>query len=136
MAKKNFNISSTLKKNKQETALPKKVELKKTTKDIDLVKETVEQLHSTEPVSKDVKPVVKEESKEEIITETKKVAPKRTTRAKSVKPEKRKVDKSELKRLTVIMPKEIHRRLKIKAINLDSTLNDYIVGLIKDDLGI
>jgi hypothetical protein len=34
------------------------------------------------------------------------------------------------------MPKEIHRRLKIKAINLDSTLNDYIVGLIKDDLGI
>mgnify|MGYP000079561084 FL=1 len=131
MAKKNFNISSTLKKNKQEATLPKKVELKKTTKDIDLVKETVEQLHSTEPVAKEVKPVIKEE-----VAEPTKIAPKRTTRAKSVKTEKRKVDKSELKRLTVIMPKEIHRRLKIKAINLDSTLNDYIVGLIRDDLGV
>lgn len=135
MAKKNFNISSTLKKNKPEPTLPKKVELKKTTKDIDLVKETVEKLHTEEAVVKEeIKSIVEEQSVKEEVVEPKKTTPRR--RAKTEKTMKRKIDTMEVKRMTVIMPKEVHRRLKIKAINLDSTLNDYIVGLIKDDLDV
>ena len=108
MAKKQFDISATMKKNTPPTAseLPKKVELKKTNKDLDLVEKTVENMHT--------------------------IAPK----AAKAKPTKRKVDNSEVKRLTVTMAKEIHRKLKITAINEDSTLNDYIVNLIRKDLGI
>jgi len=49
MAKKKFNISSTLKKNKkEEVELAKKIPLKKTSKNIDEVKEKVEAIHADE----------------------------------------------------------------------------------------
>ncbi len=47
MAKKKFNISSTLNKNK-ETKLADKIPLRKTSKDIEEVKEKVEEIHPVE----------------------------------------------------------------------------------------
>ncbi len=110
MAKKKFNISSTLNKN-QEAKLAEKIPLKKTTKDLDIVKEKVEQIHTETP-----KPVVAE-------------------KAKGVKKTPKPVEEKEkLVRMTIDTPENLHKQLKIKSIEKGISLRDYILRLIKKEL--
>jgi len=40
----------------------------------------------------------------------------------------------EKKRISVLLPKELHRRLRISAINADMLLSDYITKLIEKEV--
>jgi len=112
MAKKKFNISSTLNKNK-ETKLAARVPLKKTTKDLEEVKEKVEQIHPEEP----------------------QVAAKAPSpKAKVVKAKKVVEEKVKLVRMTIDTPEDMHKRLKIKSIERGISLRDYVLKLIEREL--
>ena len=151
MAKKKFGLSSTLNKNKlEEPILPKKIPLTKSSKDLKDVKEKVEALHDAavrvidkveeplveftfnvedENIGKIVR-TVQDVSKAEVVevVEKKAKVPK-VKKAISEKPER-------MVRITVDTPKTMHVKLKIKAIEHDITIRDYVIGLIKDDLGL
>lgn len=131
---KSFNITPTLKKNtKAEPILAKKTTFKKKLKDVEEVEEKVEQIH-------------KENTVEETTTENKvsrveekpiKKTTRKTTKAKSPKKVARKgttIITADSKRLTVVMPKEMHRKLKIKSINEEITLNELILNLVEKGL--
>jgi len=113
MAKKRFNISSTLNKNK-ETKLADKIPLKKMTKDLEDVKEKVEQIHPEEKVSKAV------------------ATPK--PKAKKVAPPPVVEEKVKLVRMTIDTPEDMHKRLKIKSIERGISLRDYVLKLIAKEL--
>lgn len=159
MAKKKFGLSSTLNKNSktEEPALPKKRPLGRSKKNIEEVKEKVEAIHeipqekSQDELDRVEEPIVemtvkvKDEDMMEmvqkvqpyaednvVVIEEKKEKPKRKyTKKKSTpaKPER-------MVRITVDTPKSMHMKLKIKAIENDITIRDYVIGLIKDDLGL
>lgn len=38
------------------------------------------------------------------------------------------------KRISVLLPKELHRRLRISAINADKLLSDYVMEIIEKDV--
>jgi hypothetical protein len=40
----------------------------------------------------------------------------------------------EKKRISVLLPKELHRRLRISAINADKLLSDYVMEMIEKDV--
>ncbi len=104
MAKKRFDISSTLKKNK-EPQLSEKIPLKKTIKDPEIVKNKVEKIHAPEappPVSPPSPPPPPEKEK--------------------------------LVRMTIDTPELMHKRLKIKTIEKGLSIRDYILRLIENDL--
>ncbi|MFK7949814.1 MAG: hypothetical protein AB8G11_19645 [Saprospiraceae bacterium] len=132
---KSFNISPTLKKNtKAEPKLAKKTTFKKKLTDIDEVEEKVELIHNEE--------VVKVESDEKVENRVEekpvKKRTRKTTRNKSATTPARKgttIVTENSKRLTIVMPKETHRRLKIKSINDEITLNELIVNMIEKELG-
>lgn len=118
MAKKRFNISSTLNKN-QSAKLAEKIPLKKTSKDIDAVKERVEEIHKEVPievksVEKPTKPVAKPKSE--------------------VKAPAKVIEKEKLVRMTIDTPESMHKALKIKSIERGISLRDYILLLIKKEL--
>ncbi len=116
MAKKKFNISSTLSKNK-ETKLAEKIPLKKTAKDIEIVKEKVEEIH---PIA------------EEVV-----VAPPKAKVVKAVAPKpKVKIveEKVKLVRMTIDTPEDMHKRLKIKSIERGISMRDYVLRLIEKEL--
>lgn len=119
MAKKKFNISSTLNKNK-ETKLADKIPLKKTTKDIEVVKEKVEQIHPEKvaPVEPTPRPIS---------------AKPKPRPAKVVAPpvEEKKV---KLVRMTIDTPEDMHKRLKIKSIERGISLRDFVLKLIEKEL--
>ena len=73
---------------------------------------------------------VQDVSKAEVVevVEKKAKVPK-VKKAISEKPER-------MVRITVDTPKTMHVKLKIKAIEHDITIRDYVIGLIKDDLGL
>lgn len=112
MAKKKFNISSTLNKN-QGAKLADKIPLKKTAKDLEEVKEKVDQIHpdlaGSEPATK----------------------PK--TIEKAIKPPA-KEQKIKLVRMTIDTPEDMHKKLKIKSIEKGISLRDYILRLITKEL--
>ena len=112
MAKKTFDISGTLNKNKS-PQLPDKVPLKKTSKDTEVINAQVEQLHQppTEAAAKVPK------------------ASKSRSRSKPVAPEKEK-----LVRLTIDTPEQMHKRLKIRAIEKGISMRDYILQLLEKEL--
>jgi len=121
MAKKKFNISSTLKKNKKdEVELAAKVPLKKIKKDPDEIKEKVEEIHADEKSSK-TNPIVEESTpvKETPKPKTKKVA---------------KPIKERMVRMTIDTPEEMHLQLKIKSIQARTSMRDYVLKLIEKDL--
>ncbi len=136
---KSFNISPTLKKNtKAEPKLVEKTIFKKKLKDISEVEEKVKTIHNEEVVKE--KPVEMETSRveeEPIIKTTRRT----TKKAKTPTGQKKTARKgttvvtANSKRLTIVMPKEAHRRLKIKSINEEITLNELIVTLIEKELG-
>ena len=113
MAKKKFNISSTLNKN-QETKLAEKIPLKKTTKDLEEVKEKVEKIHVEEPKSA--------------------VSPDKTKKVKNNPAPKKVIEKEKLVRMTIDTPESMHKKLKIKAIERGISLRDYILLLITKEL--
>lgn len=112
MAKKRFDISATLNKN-QASKLAEKVPLKKKAKDINDVKEKVEQIHP----QKEANPVVE---KEKIVAKT---TPKPPVQ-----------EKIKLVRLTIDTPEGMHKRLKIKSIERGISMRDYILKLIEKEL--
>lgn len=113
MAKKKFNISSTLQKN-QESKLAEKIPLRKTAKDIEEVKEKVEQI--TPKATEKAKPV---ESK---------------TTSPATKSAKKVVEKEKLVRMTIDTPEHIHKKLKIRSVEKGISLRDYILRLIEKEL--
>ncbi|MDB4415052.1 MAG: hypothetical protein P8M17_00985 [Saprospiraceae bacterium] len=119
MAKKKFNISSTLKKNSktEEVKLAPKIPLKKTTKDPEEVKTKVDEIHSGENK--------KAVEKTETIKETK-----ATPKPKKAKP----VEKGRMVRMTIDTPEEMHLQLKIKSIQTRMSMRDYVLRLIEKDL--
>jgi len=125
MAKKKFNISSTLKKNnkEEEVKLAPKIPLKKRTRDLEEVKTKVEKIHADEVK----KPVVKKEAK--------KVTQPEPVTEPTPKPRKPKVvEKSRMVRMTIDTPEEMHLQLKIKSIQSRMSMRDYVLRLIEKDL--
>lgn len=117
MAKKSFNISSTLSKNK-EPQLAAKIPLQKKTKDVKEVAKKVAIIHKTE------EPEQKAKAKKETVE-------------KPVKPVKAKADRKKavkLVRLTIDTPESMHRKLKIKAIEKGVSMRDYILQLLEKEL--
>ncbi len=113
MAKKSFNISSTLNKNK-EPQLAAKIPLQKKTKDVKEVAKKVAIIHEEEPEPK-AKP------KKEVVEKPVKA---KAARKKAVK----------LVRLTIDTPESMHRKLKIKAIEKGVSMRDYILQLLEKEL--
>lgn len=155
MAKKKFGLSSTLNKNSktEEPALPKKRPLGRSKKNIEEVKEKVEAIHEIpqDELSRVEEPIVemtvkvKDEDMMEmvkqvqpyaednvVVIEEKKEKPKRKYTKKNPTPPK----PERMVRITVDTPKSMHMKLKIKAIENDITIRDYVIGLIKNDLGL
>ncbi len=131
MAKKKFNISSTLKKNSkvEEVKLAPKIPLKKTTKDPEEVKTKVEEIHAEEnkkPVAKKETPTAPEKTTPPEPIEAPKLAPK----AKKAKP----AEKGRMVRMTIDTPEEMHLQLKIKSIQTRMSMRDYVLKLIEKDL--
>lgn len=130
MAKKKFNVTSTLGKNKvspPEPSLAPKIPLRKNAKDLDEVKEKVESLHPTEksatkpvPQTKNSTPAAKEKPNSR--TQYRKKTPQ-----KPAEPEK-------LVRLTIDTPAEMHTRLKVKAVLSGISMRDYILKLLEKEL--
>ena len=116
MAKKTFDISGTLNKNKS-PQLPDKVPLKKTSK---AIKAQVEQIHQP-TVEPTVEPTAKSSKAPQ--------ASKNRSRSKPVAPEKEK-----LVRLTIDTPERMHKRLKIRAIEKGISMRDYILQLLEKEL--
>jgi hypothetical protein len=142
MAKKKFGLSSTLNKNKmEEPVLPPKVPLIRSSKNIEAVKEKVSMVEEPfveisvnvqdEDLGKVVQ-AVQEISKAEVVevVEKQKAPPKATKKAAAPKKPERMV------RITVDTPKFMHVKLKIKAIENDITIRDYVIDLIERDLGL
>ncbi len=115
MAKKSFNISSTLNKNKN-PQLAEKVPLKKTVKDTEVIKAQVEQIHEA-PAADTPQPAKASKSR-----------PK--PKPKPAKPEK----KDKLVRLTIDTPEQMHKKLKIRAIEKGISMRDYILQLLEKEL--
>lgn len=161
MAKKKFGLSSTLNKNSktEEPALPKKRPLSRSKKNIEEVKEKVEAIHeipqekSQDELDRVEEPVVemtvkvKDEDMMEmvkkvqpyaednvVVIEEKKEAPKPKRKYTKKNPTPPKPER--MVRITVDTPKSMHMKLKIKAIENDITIRDYVISLIKDDLGL
>ena len=129
MAKKKFNISSTLKKNSkaEEVKLAPKIPLKKTVKDTEVIKTKVDEIHG-----KTVELETTSETKEEInspIIE----APKPNAKPKATKKEAP-VEKGRMVRMTIDTPEEMHLQLKIKSIQSRMSMRDYVLRLIEKDL--
>ena len=125
MAKKSFNISSTLSKNKLEKEptpeLAKKIPLPKKPKDVEELKEKVEAVHAG---NSNPTPVVTKVPEQPKVVKPRK---KTVTQLKEEQPEK-------LVRLTIDTPEVMHKRLKIKSIEMGISMRDYILRLIEKDL--
>ena len=104
MAKKKFDISSTLNKNKP-SSLAGKVPLRKTVKDPEVIKSKVEEIHGERPVPASPPPAEKVKPKEE-----------------------------RLVRMTIDTPENVHKSLKIKAIEHGISIRKYVLRLIEKDL--
>ena len=110
MAKKKFDISSTLNKNKP-SSLAGKVPLKKTAKNPDTIKSKVEEIHGE------------------------KGQPASPPQIEETKPRpKPKVEEARLVRMTIDTPENVHKRLKIKAVEHGVSIRKYILRLIEKDL--
>ncbi|MGK0389194.1 MAG: hypothetical protein ACI94Y_001934 [Maribacter sp.] len=114
MAKKRLNLRSTMTKN-QDTELPKKIELKRSTKNIDEVKEKVEAIHVEEQVVPKATPLPTKN---------------RARKSKKVLT----TDKDEIVRITIDLPKDLHKKLKIHAVMNEVTIRNYVVGLLQKSL--
>jgi len=57
-----------------------------------------------------------------------------TKQAKKKKSAKTKMQKKDLVRITVDVLKPLHKRIKIKALNQEITIRDYIINLVEADL--
>jgi len=131
MAKKKFNISSTLKKNKEEIPpLAKKVPLKKRTKNVEEIKEKVEAIHKEEQI---VPPPIVEEKSVPKAVPVQKQKPIAKIPAKP-KPKKTTASTPKLVRLTIDTPAEMHKRLKIEAIESGMSMREYILRLLEKSL--
>jgi len=158
MAKKSFNISSTLKKNKEvlDPKLPEKVELKKKPRDFEGIKDKVDGIHQAAPkeaVAKEApKPVSKVETqpakeKHEVDLSVEKVSaaapsaksveiPQTIKKTPVTKPKVKPSNtvKEKMVRMTIDTPEGMHRKLKIKSIEQGVSMRDYILRLIAREI--
>ena len=122
MAKKTFDISSTLNKNKDTAQLASKIPLKKTEKDTEEVREKVDLIHSApEPESVKTKPVTVAKAD-------------KATKVKASAKAAQMPDVPKLVRLTIDTPEEMHKKLKIKSIEKGISMRDYILLLLEKEL--
>lgn len=153
MAKKSFNVRGTLKKKPEEPKLPKKVPLRKTSKDMSEVKERVDRMHAPDPETKSALETLLGETptppapKADTIPEppppepqpTPEPPPVRTQKpvsppARTPKKPKKPAKPMKLVRVTIDTPQDVHIALKIRAIREGITLRQYILRLIDQDL--
>ena len=109
MAKKKFNISQTLKKNKNnpsEIELPKKVILPKKAIEDEAVKKKVKAIEQ----------------------------PKKEVESKAKRKPKKEEKPPKLVRLTIDTPEAMHRKLKIRSIESGLSMRDYVLRLIEKSL--
>lgn len=123
MAKKSFNISSTLKKNTPEIQLAPKIELRKKPKDPELIVEKVNEIHEVNTLI---------EGKVEQIAPTEKKQLVESLKPK--KKEKKAVTEEKIVRLTIDTPSSMHKRLKIKSIERGVSMRDLILRLIEKEI--
>ena len=159
MAKKKFGVSSTLNKNSkvEEPALPPKRPLTRSKKNIDAVKEKVDAIHQlnhedTSPKKTQKTPIeidrvgesvielnIKEEDMTNVVKNAQSLTEEKekntTTKRKYTKKQATPPKPERIVRITVDTPRSMHVKLKIKAIENDITIRDYVIGLIKADLG-
>jgi pyruvate-formate lyase len=130
MAKKKFNVTSTLAKNKKTTPQPElasKIPLRKSTKDLEEVKEKVESLHSDESSTNKSS---KADKQPEPVAKTQPNSRTQSTKKKPQKP----TEPEKLVRLTIDTPAEMHTRLKVKAVLSGVSMRDYILRLLEREL--
>lgn len=129
MAKKKFNISSTLKKNSpaEEVKLAPKIPLKKTAKDPEVIKTKVDEIHGV-TVEQEMVAEIKEEMTSPVVE-----APKPKAKPKATKKEAS-AAKGRMVRMTIDTPEELHLQLKIKSIQTRMSMRDYVLRLIEKDL--
>lgn len=98
--------------------------------------EAVARIHQTETVSEPIRrtsviePVAQEVKKEDVSREEapkERKSPVKKTRNLST-------NKKDLTRITVDVEKPLHKRIKIKALNQDISIREYIINLIDKDL--
>jgi len=130
MAKKKFNISSTLKKNNkaEEVKLAPKTPLKKTVKDPEVIKTKVDEIHG-----KTIDKVEVETTPAAEIDSPTIEAPKPKAKPKATKKEAS-AEKGRMVRMTIDTPEEMHLQLKIKSIQTRMSMRDYVLRLIERDL--
>jgi len=149
MAKKSFNISSTLKKNKEvlDPKLPEKVVLKKKPRNFDEIKEKVEDIHQEQKKEPRPAPDTKanEETREIELPVERKTTPEpvksvevpQTSAVVPVTKSKRKSSntvKERMVRMTIDTPVDMHRKLKIRSIEKGVSMRDYILRLIEREI--
>lgn len=133
MAKRKFGLSKTLNRNKKEELseeLPPKRPLPTKPKDIDQVEQKVNTIHQTEKSTPSTIPAVAK--KVPATTKTKAAPRKKNTTAKMTT--KRKTVKEGDMRLTFDIPRSLHKKLKIQAINKELTIKDYLINMIEKEL--
>lgn len=133
MAKKSFDIKSTLKKNST-IELPKRIPLKKTEKDLTEVNEKIAIIHDEKPVAA----IAQEPAPVATIKDDPVVDPGPRTKNQD-KPKKKPASKKSntaIKnvRMTIDTPSDMHIKLKIKSIENSMSLRDYVLMLIEKDL--
>ncbi len=130
MAKKKFNISSTLKKNskEEEVKLAPKIPLKKTVKDPEEVKSKVDEIHGEKTEKEETSPI------SEVEQQAEEVSPKPKAKPKTAPKKEAPAEKGRMVRMTIDTPEEIHLQLKIKSIQTRMSMRDYVLKLIEKDL--
>lgn len=130
MAKKKVGLKNSRANSKEkveETTLPAKTPLPKINKDEVAIKEEIDTHHPEETKPKvEKKPVVKKTTAK--ATRTRKV-PTPPVKKGSTPP-------TGMKRMTFDLDKALHKKLKIKCLHDEVSMKEYIVNLIKKDMGI
>ncbi len=100
-------------KNKtEESPLPEKVVLKKSSKNLEDVKEKVEALHQKET----------------------KITTKTSKKKTNVSNKKKESIKEENVRITIDLPKSLHKKLKLYAVMNEITIREYVLGILDKSL--
>lgn len=137
MAKRKFGLSSTLNRNKKEELpqdLPAKRPLPSKSKDIEAVEQKVDSIHRAEQQSAAAGSATSKASATKVAEKPKRAATDRKKTSPKKVVGKRKTVKDSDMRLTFDIPRSLHKKLKLKAINQDRTIKDYLIKMIEREL--
>jgi hypothetical protein len=102
-----------------------------------LTPEQVEAMHQAMTSAATTTPEIKNETAKNTMEETTtitKITPKSKTMAKQAIIEE--IENEVITRLSIDVSKEVHKKMKIRCIENEISIRDYVVALIKKDLGV